>query len=137
MKRFVITLAFLPLLPALTGCRNLSTFGSATGTDYGYAVSSPAEAQAVVQRFESAVRCLRQAGFTSSPANEPTDSSHLQLHGNGVHVDLTLDTPEPAELGFACISLQYRYETRDKRARHQANRLLARLNELLAPAAGW
>ena len=131
MIRTLLLVFVLTLL--LTGCGRGGTSGLTSVNDYAYAVGSPAQAQEVARRFEWALDCLRKNGLEDRPehdAREHIGNRQVRLQGKGVEAELTLVLPDQ---GFATINLTFRYEVRDPSLRMQADRLLAKLGDVLTP----
>jgi hypothetical protein len=131
MKRVLFLVAVLAL--TFAGCGRRSTSGLTSVNDYAYAVGNATQSQEVARRFELALDCLRKNGLHSKPAPDAEqrgDKRQVRFEGKGIDAELSLVLPEQ---GFAMINLTYRYEVQDPKLKTEADRLLAKLGDLLAP----
>ena len=111
------------------GCGK-SNVGVFSQSDYSYSADTPEEAAKARTRFENAVKFFESEGLRTVSLNRAEKQSEAVQKTEGTEVRITLLF---AENGFATITLSYSFQGTDIKSKAQAESVLARAQQLLAP----
>jgi len=117
------------VLGLLPGCSKSSS-GLASNGDYAYAADTPEQVAKGRARFDSAVKLFESVGMRATSVNRSDKRSEATLTAAGTEARVTLEFPDN---GFATITLAYKFEGTEAKAKAEAESVLARAQAILSP----
>lgn len=116
-------------LGLLPGCSKSSS-GLASSSDYAYAADTPEQVAKARARFDNTVKFFESVGMQATSVNQSDKRSEATLTAAGTEAHVTLEFPDN---GFATITLAYKFEGTEAKAKAEAESVLARAQAILSP----
>lgn len=107
-----------------------SNSGITSVGDYSYAVDTSEQVAKARARFDNAVQLFETVGLRATSLNRSDKRCEAILNATGTEARLTLVFPDN---GFATITLAYKFEGTEAKAKVEAESVLARAQAILSP----